>query len=46
MVLDLLQQLQANDLGFRIAVLSSVVAAYVLFELVVANALQRRSRAR
>ena len=43
MALELLAHWQSTDLGFRIAVLSSVAVAYVLFELVIANSL-RRSR--
>lgn len=47
MALELLQQWQSTDAGFRIAVLTSVALAYGLFELLVARPSSlRKSRAR
>lgn len=45
MVIELIQQWQGSDLGFRIAVLTSVAASYGLFEFFLASSKLRRSRA-
>lgn len=45
MVLEIFQQWQSTDVGFRMAALASVVAAYGLFELALGKPSLRKSRA-